>query len=81
MIRRVVSSNRVSSSTSVSAGGEFTSATATSKVAVALIAGTPLSVTVTVKVWGWPPSASPGVQVITPRLELIAAPAGDCVSS
>src|ERR1051326_2767575 len=57
-------------------GGEFTSMTTTVIVSESINGGTPLSVTRTVKLFVVPPCDSLGVQVNTPLVGLMLAPAG-----
>ena len=57
-------------------GAMFTSLTTTTKLFVALNAGTPLSVTTVVNVFVLGPCASVGVHVITPALLIPAFPGG-----
>src|SRR5437879_4019540 len=62
-------------------GARFTSVTVTVKLFVALKAGTPLSVTVTLTTFVLGPCASLGVQLITPLAALIVIPVGALTSA
>src|SRR6266550_2748069 len=72
----VLSSSIIRSAGTISTGGRFTSATMTVKLRVSLEGGEPSSVTRTVIRFVLGPSASVGVQVNTPFVKLMLAPAG-----
>src|SRR6185503_9218028 len=72
----VISSSSDWSAGTVSTGARFTSFTTTVKLRVSLSGGAPSSVTRTVIVLVPGPSATVGVQVNTPLLALMLAPAG-----
>src|SRR4030095_5825379 len=65
----------------VRVGALFTSLTTTVKLLVALNAGVPVSVTLTVIVFVLGPCASVGVQLSTPVLGFIATPDGPFTSA
>src|SRR6266568_3768813 len=76
VITSVLSSLMVWSAGTVRTGALFTSLTTTVKLLVALRAGLPLSVTLTVIVFVLGPCASVGVQLSTPLVGLTATPDG-----
>src|SRR5204863_93780 len=73
---RVVCSSIVRSAGTLNTGARFTSRTVTVNLFVALKAGTPLSVTLTLTTFVLGPCASFGVQLTTPLPRLIVIPVG-----